>query len=87
MFFDEPLLIIGSVTENGFAVRNEERLTPAEAVNDSDRIEYYRDYTQALVDAVNIDKVEIKSYFAWSMLSWPTSIFEMISHFIRARFP
>jgi len=56
------------VTENGFAVKDESSLTPAEAIKDTDRVEYFRGYTQALLEASAIDGVDIRSYFAWSLL-------------------
>ncbi|KAF5351087.1 hypothetical protein D9756_008356 [Leucocoprinus leucothites] len=56
------------VTENGFTVRNENDLPVEEAVHDSDRVEYFKGYTQALLEAINVDGVEIKGYFAWSLL-------------------
>ncbi|KAG6907817.1 hypothetical protein DXG01_007299 [Tephrocybe rancida] len=61
------ILTFPSVTENGFTCKDENTRTAAEAVNDVDRVEYYRDYTKALLEAVNVDGVDIKSYFAWSM--------------------
>ncbi|KAL4262783.1 glycosyl hydrolase 1 family protein [Pleurotus pulmonarius] len=56
------------VTENGFAVKNESSLSVAEAIHDSDRVEYYRAYSQALLDAVCSDGVDVKGYFGWSLL-------------------
>ncbi|KAF9459727.1 beta-glucosidase 1A [Collybia nuda] len=56
------------VTENGFPVKGENDLKPAEAVHDTDRIEYFRGYTGAVLDAIHVDGVDIKSYFAWSLL-------------------
>lgn len=54
------------MTENGFPVKGEGNLAPAEAIHDTDRIEYYRGYTGALLDAIHVDGVNVKSYFAWS---------------------
>lgn len=54
------------MTENGFAVKGENTLTAEEAIHDKDRVEYFRDYTQALLEAVNLDGVDVRSYFAWS---------------------
>ncbi|KAF8067878.1 beta-glucosidase 1A [Lyophyllum atratum] len=56
------------VTENGFAVKDENKLTANEAIHDVDRVDYYRGYTRALLEAVNVDGVDIKSYSAWSLL-------------------
>lgn len=54
------------MTENGFAVRNENDIPVEQAVHDIDRVEYFKGYTQALLDAVNVDGVIVKGYFAWS---------------------
>ncbi|KDQ22429.1 glycoside hydrolase family 1 protein [Pleurotus ostreatus PC15] len=56
------------VTENGFAVKNESGLSVEEAIHDGDRVEYYRAYSQALLDAVCTDAVDVKGYFGWSLL-------------------
>ncbi|KAG9019152.1 Beta-glucosidase 1B [Tulasnella sp. 427] len=55
------------VTENGFACKGENDLTPEEVVNDTDRVNYFKGNLQALLDAVS-DGVDIRSYFAWSLL-------------------
>jgi beta-glucosidase len=49
-------------------VKDENKLSPADAVNDKDRVDYYRGYTRALLEAINLDGVDVKSYFAWSEL-------------------
>lgn len=56
------------VTENGFAVKNESGLSVEDAIHDGDRVEYYRAYAQALLDAVCTDGVDVKGYFGWSLL-------------------
>ena len=53
------------VTENGFAVKGENSLTPEAAVDDADRVAYFRGACDALAGAV-ADGVDIRSYFAWS---------------------
>ncbi|KAF9450197.1 glycoside hydrolase family 1 protein [Macrolepiota fuliginosa MF-IS2] len=63
-----PWLQSCDVTENGFAVRNENDIPVEEAVHDTDRVNYFKGYTQALLEAVNIDGVNVKGYFAWSLL-------------------
>lgn len=55
------------VTENGFAVQNEDTMSLEQALQDKDRLEYYQQYTQALLDAVK-EGVDVKGYFAWSLL-------------------
>ena len=54
------------MTENGFAVMNETKMPIDQAVNDTDRIEYFRGNCEALLAAVTEDGVDIRSYFAWS---------------------
>ena len=55
-----------SVTENGFAAKGENILSVEQVVHDKDRIEYYDGYTNAVLQAVAMDGVPVKSYFAWS---------------------
>lgn len=57
--YGNPVLI---VTENGFSD------TDAEGVNDQRRIEYYRDYTNSMLKAINIDGCNVTKYTAWSLL-------------------
>ncbi|EMD34834.1 glycoside hydrolase family 1 protein [Gelatoporia subvermispora B] len=56
------------VTENGFAVKNENSLSIEEAIHDADRIEYFHNYANAMLQAVTEDKVPVKGYFGWSFL-------------------
>ncbi|KDQ20029.1 glycoside hydrolase family 1 protein [Botryobasidium botryosum FD-172 SS1] len=56
------------VTENGFSVKDEGKKSIEEAIHDTDRVEYYDGYLRALLSAVNEDGVDIRSYFAWSLL-------------------
>ncbi|KZS88053.1 glycoside hydrolase family 1 protein [Sistotremastrum niveocremeum HHB9708] len=56
------------VTENGFAVKNENSLPIEKAQNDTDRVEYFEGATESLIKAVTEDGVDIRSYFAWSLL-------------------
>ena len=54
------------MTENGFAVINETNMPIGQAINDTDRIEYFRGNCEALLVAIAEDRVDIRSYFAWS---------------------
>ncbi|KAF8799731.1 beta-glucosidase [Phlegmacium glaucopus] len=63
-----PWLQTCYVTENGFAAKSDMILPQPEAIHDEDRVEYFRGYTQSLIEAVNSDGVPVKSYFAWSLL-------------------
>ncbi|TDL27833.1 glycoside hydrolase family 1 protein [Rickenella mellea] len=56
------------VTENGFAVKDENSMPLEEALQDHDRVEYFRGATQALMSAVMEDGVDVRSYFPWSFL-------------------
>lgn len=56
------------VTENGFPVPNESSLSISSAIHDTARVAYFRGYTNALVQAINQDGVDVRSYFAWSLL-------------------
>jgi beta-glucosidase len=56
------------VTENGFPVAGESQLPIEEAVHDVDRINYFKGYTQSLLEAINLDGVDVRSYFAWTLM-------------------
>ncbi len=56
------------MTENGFAVKNENSLTIDQAVQDWDRVEFFRGACEALQAAVFEDGVDVRSYFPWSFL-------------------
>ncbi|TFK41686.1 beta-glucosidase 1A [Crucibulum laeve] len=62
--YNKPIYI----TENGFAAKGDVDQAPEQAVHDIDRVEYFREYTQALLEAVNVDGIDIRAYFAWSLL-------------------
>ncbi len=47
-------------------MRNENKIPVEEAVHDKDRVDYFKGYTQALLEAVNLDGANVKGYFAWS---------------------
>ncbi|KAJ8596076.1 glycoside hydrolase family 1 protein [Rhizopogon salebrosus TDB-379] len=56
------------VTENGFAVKDEHLKTIEEALQDNDRVNYFKGITDALKDAVLEDGVDVRAYFPWSFL-------------------
>lgn len=58
---------IFSVTENGFAVKDENNMSLEEALVDTDRKRYYEGNLNAILAAVNEEGVNVKAYFAWSM--------------------
>ena len=55
-----------SVTENGFAVKDENYKPLADALQDDARVHYYKGVTEALLGAVNEDGVDVRAYFGWS---------------------
>lgn len=59
--YNKPIYI----TENGYAVKGESKMSAAEAIRDTDRVNYFEGYLGAVRDAV-ADGVDIRSYFAWS---------------------
>ena len=54
------------MTENGYCVKNEDDIAPADAIHDADRIEYYQEYANALLAAATEDGADIRGYFGWS---------------------
>ncbi|KZV92227.1 glycoside hydrolase family 1 protein [Exidia glandulosa HHB12029] len=56
------------VTENGFSVKDEGSMPLEQALQDTDRVEYYQGATQSILAAIHEDGVDIRSYFAWSLL-------------------
>ena len=61
-----PIPEYPSVTENGFAVQGENNMPLHLALKDTDRVNYFRGNTAALLAALNEDSVNIKAYFPWS---------------------
>jgi beta-glucosidase len=59
-------ICLQSVTENGFAVKNENNMPLEEALADTDRTRYFQGHLRSLLAAVTEDGVDVKSYFAWS---------------------
>ena len=57
-----------SVTENGFAVKDENSMSLEEALRDHDRVHYYQGVTSSLLAAVKEDGVDVRGYFGWSLL-------------------
>lgn len=56
------------VTENGFAVKDEDLMPIEQAIQDTDRVEYFRGNCEALLAAVREDGVDVRAYFPWSFL-------------------
>ena len=45
------------MTENGLSVKGEDSMSDGQAIRDSQRVDFYRDYLAAATDAVLVDKV------------------------------
>ncbi|OJA15195.1 hypothetical protein AZE42_11140 [Rhizopogon vesiculosus] len=56
------------VTENGFAVKDEHMKPIEEALQDNDRVNYFKGITNTLKDAVLEDGVDVRAYFPWSFV-------------------
>ena len=54
------------MTENGFAVKDENSMAIEQAIADHDRVQYFKGNTDALLAARNEDGVDLRAYFAWS---------------------
>ena len=47
-------------------MKGENALPLEDALNDADRVAYFRDYTTALLQAVTEDGADVRGYFGWS---------------------
>lgn len=56
------------VTENGTSIKGETDLPREEIINDDLRVRYYQDYIQAMATASTFDGVDVRGYFAWSLM-------------------
>jgi beta-glucosidase len=56
------------VTENGVPVPGESDRPVEKAVQDTFRLEFYRDYLNGLCQAVAEDGVNVTGYYAWSFM-------------------
>jgi beta-glucosidase len=56
------------VTENGTSILGENDMPLEKILEDDFRVKYYDDYVRALVTASQLDGVDIRGYFAWSLL-------------------
>ncbi|XP_021908922.1 beta-glucosidase 31-like [Carica papaya] len=56
------------ITENGWSDKNNDSKTLEENLNDVDRLEYHQLHLQSLSKAISEDGVDVKGYFAWSLL-------------------
>ncbi|KAG6907188.1 Beta-glucosidase 1B [Tephrocybe rancida] len=56
------------ITENGFAVKDENDMPLDQALVDTDRVNYFRGTTKNMLAAIYEDGVDVRSYFPWSFL-------------------
>ncbi|CAL8468095.1 g7634 [Coccomyxa elongata] len=56
------------VSEIGWDVKGEGTMPLMQALNDTSRIDFFRNYIPEATDAVNIDKVPLTGLFVWSLL-------------------
>lgn len=55
------------ITENGCDVPGESQLSLEDALNDTFRVNYYNDYLENVMKAMQ-EGVQVKAYFAWSLM-------------------
>lgn len=56
------------VTENGTSVKGENNLPLEHILDDGFRAEYFQDYVGAMTSAASLDGVDVRGYFAWSLM-------------------
>lgn len=56
------------VTENGTSIKGENDLVMDKILKDDFRVKYYDDYIRAMDTAVRLDGVDVRGYFAWSLM-------------------
>lgn len=56
------------VTENGTSLKGENDLPLEKILEDDFRAQYFRDYINALAEAVTFDQVDCRGYMAWSLM-------------------
>ncbi|KAK9794356.1 hypothetical protein WJX73_002180 [Symbiochloris irregularis] len=56
------------ITESGVDVPNENSMPFPDVLQDDFRIDYYREYIENAVLAATVDGVDVRAYFAWSIL-------------------
>ncbi|KAL6823927.1 glycoside hydrolase family 1 protein [Trichoderma camerunense] len=56
------------VTENGTSLKGENDLPKEKILEDDFRVNYYNEYIRAMFTAATLDGVNVKGYFAWSLM-------------------
>jgi beta-glucosidase len=63
--YNHPIIY---VFENGVSVPKENDMPIQEAINDTFRVNFYKDYIQNAIEAMTTDGVDLRGYFAWSLM-------------------
>ncbi|KAK3713368.1 hypothetical protein LTR37_008560 [Vermiconidia calcicola] len=63
--YDRPIMY---VTESGTSLKGENDKTRDEILEDDFRVEYFRDYVNAMAEASTFDDVDVRGYMAWSLM-------------------
>jgi len=56
------------VTENGTSLKGENDMPKEQILEDEFRAQYFRDYINAVAEAVTLDNVDVRGYMAWSLM-------------------
>lgn len=56
------------VTESGTSIKGENDMNREQILQDDFRVKYYDDYVRAMAQASALDGVDVRGYFAWSLL-------------------
>lgn len=56
------------VTENGTSIKDENDMPLEELLQDDFRVQYYDSYIKAMAQASTLDGVNVRGYFAWSLM-------------------
>ena len=56
------------ILESGTSIKGESQISKEDALDDELRVRYYDEYVKAMAQASTLDGVNIRGYFAWSLL-------------------
>lgn len=56
------------VFENGVSVPHENELPINQAIHDTFRVDFYKAYIKKALDAINLGGIDLRGYFAWSLM-------------------
>jgi beta-glucosidase len=79
----EPCGIPLFITENGFAVKDEQDKAKADCLADTERVNYFKGYLAQLASAVSEDGLQCCGYMAWTLMEWvPAELHFLASHIL-----